>query len=75
MMELGYLVLGPDYFFGNAVPNHSPGFDRDAWLQEALKPATDAFPAWLDAVKAKYGTWLVPASRKFVEIFDHKYRY
>ncbi|OJA17707.1 hypothetical protein AZE42_13107 [Rhizopogon vesiculosus] len=54
-MELGYLVLGPDYFFGDAVPNHEPGRDRDAWLIVAWKLAIDAFPTWLDAVKAKYG--------------------
>ncbi|KAG2033014.1 dienelactone hydrolase [Suillus americanus] len=52
----GYLVLGPDYFFGDAVPNHPPERDLETWLANALKPAVDAFPAWLEAVKAKYGT-------------------
>ncbi|KAG2140176.1 Alpha/Beta hydrolase protein [Suillus clintonianus] len=51
----GYLVLGPDYFFGDSVPNHPPDRDLDTWLANALKPAVDAFPAWLEAVKAKYG--------------------
>ena len=69
MIELGYLVLGPDYFFGNAVPNHPPGFDRHVWVQQAMKSAIDAFPAWLDAVKAKYGTWLGPASHKFMGMY------
>jgi len=58
-MELGYLVLGPDYFFGDAVPNHEPGRDREAWIMGVRKLAIDAFPAWLDAVKSKYGTSLV----------------
>ncbi|KAG0697750.1 dienelactone hydrolase [Suillus ampliporus] len=52
----GYLVLGPDYFFGDALPKHPPDRDRRAWVEEARKPAIDAFPAWLDDVKAKYGT-------------------
>jgi len=52
----GYLVLGPDYFFGDAIPNHEPGRDRQAWIMGSRKPAIDAFPAWLDAVKAKYGS-------------------
>jgi dienelactone hydrolase len=52
----GYLVLGPDYFFGDAVPNHPPGRDMQTWLAHATKPAVDAFPTWLESVKAKYGT-------------------
>ncbi|KAG1742663.1 dienelactone hydrolase family-domain-containing protein [Suillus paluster] len=52
----GYIVLGPDYFFGNAISNHPPGFDRPTWIVNARKAAFDAFPAWLDAVKAKYGS-------------------
>lgn len=60
--ELGYLVLGPDYFFGDAIPNHEPGRDRNAWIMGSRKPAIDAFPAWLNAVKVKYGAPIVPAS-------------
>jgi hypothetical protein len=60
---LGYLVLGPDYFFGDAVPNQEHGRDRDAWIMASRKSAIDALPAWLDAVKVKYGTWLGPTSR------------
>jgi len=56
---LGYLVLGPDYFFGDAVPNHEPGRDRNAWIMASRKQASDAFPAWLDAVKAKFGACVV----------------
>jgi len=62
MVEVGYLVLGPDYFFGDAIPNHEPGRDRQAWIMGSRKPAIDAFPAWLDAVKVKYGTSIFPAS-------------
>lgn len=51
----GYIVLGPDYFFGDSVPNHLPDRDRQAWIDNSRQPAIDAFPAWLDAVKGKYG--------------------
>lgn len=51
----GFLVLGPDYFFGDAVPNHLPNRDREAWISAARAPATEAFPKWLNAVKALYG--------------------
>ncbi|KIJ59647.1 hypothetical protein HYDPIDRAFT_100295, partial [Hydnomerulius pinastri MD-312] len=46
--------LGPDYFFGFGVVNHPPGFDTNSWIDTALKPAQDAFPAWVNAVKAAY---------------------
>ncbi|KAF8835155.1 alpha/beta-hydrolase [Paxillus ammoniavirescens] len=52
----GFVVLGPDYFFGDAVPNHPPGRDWGPWLQSVRAPAKEAFPKWLDAVKAIYGT-------------------
>ncbi|KAG2116301.1 Alpha/Beta hydrolase protein [Suillus cothurnatus] len=51
----GYVVLGPDYFFGDAVTNHTIEPDRQTWIDNARKPAIDAFPAWLDAVKGRYG--------------------
>jgi len=60
---LGYIVLGPDYFFGDSVPNHEPGRDLQAWLSGSRKPAIDAFPTWLDTVKTKYGTCLVLVMR------------
>lgn len=68
-MELGYLVLGPDYFFGDAVPNHPPGRDLATWPLTALKPAVDAFPAWLEAAKAKYGACLVPTSHNIFMVY------
>ncbi|KAG2140182.1 dienelactone hydrolase [Suillus clintonianus] len=54
--SFGYLVLGPDYYFGDSAPNHPPGRNLQEWVSEARKPAIDAFPGWLAAVKAKYGT-------------------
>ncbi|KAG2033011.1 dienelactone hydrolase [Suillus americanus] len=51
----GYIVLGPDYFFGDSVMNHEADRDRQGWIDGARKPAIDAFPAWLDAVKGRYG--------------------
>ncbi|KAH7921535.1 alpha/beta-hydrolase [Leucogyrophana mollusca] len=52
----GFIVLGPDYFFGNAVPQHPPGFELQLWVTGAMERAVEAFPKWLDAVKARYGT-------------------
>jgi hypothetical protein len=66
---LGYLVLGPDYFFGDAVPNHPPGRDMQTWLAHATKPAVDAFPTWLESVKAKYGACLVPTWHNIFMIY------
>ncbi|EGN93570.1 hypothetical protein SERLA73DRAFT_97496 [Serpula lacrymans var. lacrymans S7.3] len=54
--SVGYYVLGPDYLFGDAVPNHPPDFDRHTWAKTKLKPARDAFPKWLEAVKEIHGT-------------------
>ncbi|KAF8837366.1 hypothetical protein BDN67DRAFT_991787 [Paxillus ammoniavirescens] len=54
-VPLGFVVLSPDYFFGDAVPNHQPGRDRNAWLQSVRASASEAFPKWLDADKAIYG--------------------
>ncbi|KAF9225101.1 alpha/beta-hydrolase [Gyrodon lividus] len=51
----GFIVLGPDYFFGDAAPNHPPDGDRSVWVQGARAPAIGAFPKWLNAVKAIYG--------------------
>lgn len=51
----GFLVLGPDYFFGDAVPNHPPDRDREAWIHAARAPAVEAFSKWIDAVKTLYG--------------------
>ncbi|KAH7913222.1 dienelactone hydrolase [Hygrophoropsis aurantiaca] len=47
----GFTVLGPDYFFGFGVVNHPKGYDTNGWISTAVKPAWDAFSAWIDAVK------------------------
>ncbi|KII92995.1 hypothetical protein PLICRDRAFT_375986 [Plicaturopsis crispa FD-325 SS-3] len=53
----GFTVLGPDYFFGDAITKHEdPGFDKATWMANARTKALAAFPAWLEAVKEKYGT-------------------
>ncbi|KAH7921534.1 alpha/beta-hydrolase [Leucogyrophana mollusca] len=52
----GFLVLGPDYFFGDSVPNNVPDDERNAWIAAARAPAIAAFPKWVEAVKARYGT-------------------
>ncbi|KAG8219214.1 dienelactone hydrolase family-domain-containing protein [Butyriboletus roseoflavus] len=51
----GFIVLGPDYFFGSAVQDLPANSDRNAWIEGARAPASEAFPKWLDAVKATYG--------------------
>jgi hypothetical protein len=54
----GYIVLGPDYFFGDYMQNHTePGFieRRTAWLAHRLKEAQAAMPQWISDVTAMYG--------------------
>ena len=59
---LGYIVLGPDYFFGDHIQDHQePDFKlperRDAWILQMLKNAQEAMPRWLSAVKETYGMY------------------
>ena len=51
----GFIVLGPDYFFGAPVQDSLSDRDKVAWAHEALVKARVVFPKWLDAVKATYG--------------------
>jgi len=53
----GFIVLGPDYFFGDPVQNHNgeEGFDRSAWFDKSVKNAAECVPRWLEAVKQIYG--------------------
>ena len=51
----GFIVLGPDYFFGASVQDLPEDRDKTSWASEALPKAREAFPKWLDAVKATYG--------------------
>ncbi|GLB36902.1 putative dienelactone hydrolase family protein [Lyophyllum shimeji] len=55
--EHGFLVLGIDYFFGDAIYLHleKEGFDRNAWIQNARQKAIPAFPGWLHKVRETYG--------------------
>lgn len=54
----GFLVLGPDYFFGAPVQNLPPDRDKVAWAQEARVAAIKVFPQWFEKVKATYGNAL-----------------
>lgn len=51
-------MLGPDYFLGDPIQNHTdePGFDRPAWVAKSRAQVDAHFPAWLDAVKQRYST-------------------
>jgi len=53
----GFTVLGPDYFFGDPVQNHTneEGWDRPAWIAKSRKAAEECVPRWFEAVKEKYG--------------------
>ncbi|KAG6840326.1 hypothetical protein C0991_007439 [Blastosporella zonata] len=53
----GFLVLGIDYFFGDAIHLHleEEGFDRVAWITNAREKSHEAFPKWLEAVRSTYG--------------------
>ncbi|KAH7886374.1 dienelactone hydrolase [Phlebopus sp. FC_14] len=52
----GFIVLGPDYLFGDTAENHIASEGREEWIQSCRDPAIKAFPKWFDAVKAVYGT-------------------
>ncbi|KAF9444517.1 alpha/beta-hydrolase [Macrolepiota fuliginosa MF-IS2] len=55
--ESGFLVLGIDYFFGDAIYKHTEaGFDRSAWIQNARTRAAEETPKWVQAVRQQYGT-------------------
>ncbi|KAH7906915.1 dienelactone hydrolase [Hygrophoropsis aurantiaca] len=53
--SFGFIVLGPDYFFGTAVPNQPPGFDMQLWVTGARVRAIEAFPKWMESVRDRYG--------------------
>jgi len=53
----GFLVLGLDYFFGDAIDKHTdPDFDRMAWITEMRGRADVETPKWIQAVREQYGT-------------------
>ncbi|KAK5174344.1 uncharacterized protein LTR77_001424 [Saxophila tyrrhenica] len=62
--DAGYLTLGLDYFRGDPVWKHrkhrkdtttEPNFDYEAWKAKHMAFSKDAVPAWVKAVKEKYG--------------------
>jgi hypothetical protein len=56
-IDSGFTVLGPDYFFGDPIQNHTneEGWDRPAWIAKSRKAAEECVPRWFEAVKEKYG--------------------
>ena len=61
----GFIVLGPDYFFGKPMQDLPAGHDKATWADESLATARQTFPKWLDAVKEVYGAHQpqIPVSR------------
>ncbi|KAI0674005.1 alpha/beta-hydrolase [Trametes maxima] len=53
----GYLVLGVDYFEGDSAARHrgEPGWDVDEWVVPFRTSAARITPAWIAAVRARYG--------------------
>ncbi|KAG5640483.1 hypothetical protein DXG03_008342 [Asterophora parasitica] len=52
----GFLVLGIDYFFGDALYLHTEeDFDRNAWIKNVREKAVSEFPKWLEGVRDIYG--------------------
>ena len=51
----GFIVLGPDYFFGIPVQNLPPDRDKVAWSREAFAAAMNVFPTWFEQVKVAHG--------------------
>jgi hypothetical protein len=59
-VDAGFTVLGPDYFFGDPIQNHTneEGWDRQAWIEKSKKAASEYVPKWFEAVKEKYGYYV-----------------
>ncbi|KAF5311524.1 hypothetical protein D9611_011551 [Ephemerocybe angulata] len=59
----GYHVLGPDYFFGDAITQHvyenfqsfDPNFVLATWVAKSRAQAEAALPAWIEAIRQRYG--------------------
>ncbi|KAF6758362.1 hypothetical protein DFP72DRAFT_887389 [Ephemerocybe angulata] len=59
----GYHVLGPDYFFGDAINQHvyenfqsfDPNFVLATWVAKSRAQAEAALPAWIEAIRQRYG--------------------
>jgi hypothetical protein len=53
----GFIVLGIDYLFGDAINLHTDekGFDKAAWIAKSMERAKEAFPKWLKEVREIYG--------------------
>ncbi|KAF8198268.1 Alpha/Beta hydrolase protein [Mycena galopus ATCC 62051] len=52
----GFVVVGIDYFLGDAVHKHNEeGFDRYAWATAMRTQAQEITPKWIEAVRKQYG--------------------
>jgi hypothetical protein len=56
----GFIVVGPDYFFGDPIDLHTgkEGWDRQAWMAKSRRAADECVPKWFEAVKEEYGQQL-----------------
>ncbi|KAG6831281.1 hypothetical protein H0H87_005745 [Tephrocybe sp. NHM501043] len=61
----GFLVLGIDYFFGDAIHLHleEERFDRAAWIANGRLKSREVYPKWLETVRSIYGIKLMDPSR------------
>ena len=59
LYNVGYLVLGVDYYEGDGVTQHDndPNFDLWAWADAKLVRARELMPIWIEAVKKEFGTY------------------
>ncbi|KAG8219213.1 Alpha/Beta hydrolase protein [Butyriboletus roseoflavus] len=57
-MNVGYIVLGLDYFMGDRFETlmKQPGFVRETWRNKAVAQAREYTPRWVEEVKKRYGT-------------------
>ena len=55
--DLGYTVLGLDYFFGDRLEElmKQPDFDRETWRKKVAAQALECTPKWVEAVRQRYG--------------------
>lgn len=48
----GFIVLGPDFFFGSYILDLPADLDKLPWIDDARDVAAEIFPVWQDTVKA-----------------------
>jgi hypothetical protein len=66
----GFIVLGIDYFLGDAINKHTgeANWDRNAWIQKSRPLSELVTPKWLEAVRKEYGQSFVNMRKLLIEV-------